>query len=106
YPLHALAQLAHLADQARQSGTPEAKAALLAAGRALGLLQQSPEDWFRRGAGDIDADAVEALIAARKQARADKDWSRADAIRDELAAMGVSIEDGADGTRWSIKHGG
>src|SRR5699024_1226545 len=102
----ALAELSRLADQTRQSGTPGAKAELLAAGRALGLLQQSPEDWFRRGAGNIDADAVEALIAARRQARADKDWSRADAIRDELAAMGVSIEDGADGTRWSIKHGG
>ncbi len=101
----ALAALSTLADQARQAGDSASKAALLAAGRALGLLQQSPHDWFRQGSDDIDAGAVEALIAERRQARADKDWARADAIRDELATMGVVIEDGAGGTRWRIDHG-
>lgn len=101
----ALAELSTLADRARQTGDADAKAAVLAAGRALGLLQQPPEDWFRQGAEGIDAAAVESLIAQRRQARADKDWSRADAIRDQLAAMGVSIEDGANGTRWRIDHG-
>jgi len=102
----ALAELAALADAARKAGDDTArraaKAALLGAGAALGLLQQSPEAWFRRGAGDIDAAAVEALIAERNLARAGKDWARADAIRERLAAMGVSIEDGAEGTRWSV----
>lgn len=106
----ALAELSRLADRARQAADPQARAAaktaLLAGGRALGLLQQVPEDWFRRGADDIDTRAVEALIEERRQARADKNWARADAIRDELAAMGVGIEDGAQGTRWSVNHGG
>ena len=101
----ALAELSALADRARKAGDEPgrsaAKSALLGAGAALGLLQQSPEDWFRRGGGDIDADQVEALIAERNAARAGRDWARADAIRDQLAAMGVSIEDGPDGTRWS-----
>ncbi|HET7300797.1 MAG TPA: cysteine--tRNA ligase [Oleiagrimonas sp.] len=100
----ALAELSTLADQARQTGSAEAKTALLAAGRALGLLQQPPEDWFRQGSDAIDAAAVEALIEERRQARADKHWARADAIRDELAAMGVVIEDGAGGTRWSTSR--
>ena len=44
---------------------------------------------------------IEALIAARIQARADKDWAAADRIRDEIAELGVMIKDGADGTTWS-----
>lgn len=99
----ALAELALLADAARQSGSAEAKAALLGGGALLGLLQQPPEAWFRHGAADdVDAARVEALLADRRAARATKDFARADAIRDELTAMGVVIEDGAQGTRWSI----
>ncbi|NBR50461.1 MAG: cysteine--tRNA ligase, partial [Alphaproteobacteria bacterium] len=41
-----------------------------------------------------------ALIAERTQARADKDYAAADAARDKLTAMGVTIEDTADGTIW------
>ena len=44
------------------------------------------------------------LIAARKQARADKDWALADEIRDKLAAMKVVVEDGADGSGWRIER--
>ncbi|KGI78009.1 cysteine--tRNA ligase [Oleiagrimonas soli] len=101
----ALAELSALADQARKAEGEDArkaaKSALLGAGAALGLLQQPAEEWFRQGADSVDAEHVEALIAARNEARAGKDWARADAIRDQLASMGVSIEDGADGTRWS-----
>ena len=41
------------------------------------------------------------MIAARKQARADKDWAAADRIRDEIADLGVMIKDGPEGTTWS-----
>jgi cysteinyl-tRNA synthetase len=70
----------------------------------LGLLQQEPEAWFKHGSGggDIDAAAIDALVEARRAARDARDWARADAIRDQLAAMGVTIEDGAQGTRWSV----
>jgi cysteinyl-tRNA synthetase len=98
----ALAELSLLADAARQQRTPEAKAALLGGGALLGLLQQDAEAWFKQ-AGDVDAAQVEALIEQRRAARAARDFARADAIRDELAAMGVAIEDGAQGTRWSVQ---
>jgi cysteinyl-tRNA synthetase len=99
----ALAELALLADAARQQGTPAAKAELLGGGALLGLLQQDPEAWFKHAGGaEVDAARVEALLEARRAARSARDFARADAIRDELAAMGVVIEDGAQGTRWSI----
>jgi len=99
----ALAELAVLADTARQHGTPAAKADLLGGGALLGLLQQDPEAWFKHSGGvHVDAAQVEALLEARRVARSARDFARADAIRDELAAMGVVIEDGAQGTRWSI----
>ncbi|GAB3792859.1 cysteine--tRNA ligase [Dyella agri] len=99
----ALAELAVLADAARQHGTPEAKAALLGGGALLGLLQQDPEAWFKQAGGAaVDAAQVEALLEERQAARAARDFARADAIRAELAAMGVVIEDGAQGTRWSV----
>lgn len=45
---------------------------------------------------------IEAQIAARSQARQERNWETADAIRDQLAAAGVVVEDGADGVTWSI----
>jgi len=98
----ALAELSVLADAARQSGSAEAKAALLGGAALLGLLQQSPEAWFRRGDEAIDEARIEDLLEQRRAARASRDFARADAIRDELAALGIAIEDGAQGTRWSI----
>jgi cysteinyl-tRNA synthetase len=94
--------LAELFALAKRADTPEGKGALLAAGRLMGLLQQEPTDWFatQTAPDDVDAAQVEALIAARAQARADKDYAAADAARDELTAMGVAIEDTADGTIW------
>ncbi|MGA0587544.1 cysteine--tRNA ligase [Dyella sp. KRB-257] len=98
----ALAELSLLADAARQSGTATAKTALLGGGAVLGLLQQDPQAWFQRGADGVDGARVEALLEERRAARAAKDFARADAIRAELTAMGVVIEDGAQGTRWSV----
>ncbi|MGN6282475.1 cysteine--tRNA ligase [Frateuria sp.] len=101
----ALAELALLADAARQNGSADAKAALLGGGALLGLLQQEPEAWFKPGDDVVDAARVEALLEERRSARAARDFARADAIRNELADMGVAIEDGAQGTRWSISKG-
>jgi cysteinyl-tRNA synthetase len=47
----------------------------------------------------LDAEA-EALLAAREAARAARDWSASDRIRDELAARGIGVEDTRDGQRW------
>ncbi|MFK2879132.1 cysteine--tRNA ligase [Rhodanobacter hydrolyticus] len=99
----ALAEISVLADAARMQGTPEAKAVLLGGGALLGLLQQDPEAWFKQvGGNEVDATKVEALLEERRAARAARDFARADAIRAELSAMGVTIEDGAQGTRWSV----
>ncbi len=74
---------------------------ILAAGDLIGVLQNDAEDWFTSSTdSEISDDEIESRIADRNKARADKDFARGDAIRDDLAAKGVSIEDGADGTRW------
>jgi cysteinyl-tRNA synthetase len=52
------------------------------------------------GGGDDNAAEIESLIDARTQARASKDWGRADELRDELMAMGIAIKDGDGGTSW------
>ena len=67
---------------------------LLAMGNVLGLLQQTPEAWFK-GAGD---DNVQAYIAARIEAKKAKNWAEADRIRKDLAANGILLEDKPDGT--------
>ena len=78
------------------------KGNLLAGGELLGLLQQDPEDWFKGVApeGGPDEAAIEALIEERNQARAVKDFKRADDIRDRLEAQGILLEDGAGGSTW------
>jgi cysteinyl-tRNA synthetase len=71
----------------------------------LGILQSTPEEFLRSNiAVEVNEQEIDQLIAARKQARADKDWARADEIRDQLAAMKVVVEDGADGSGWRIER--
>jgi cysteinyl-tRNA synthetase len=95
----ALARLLNKSDDAAER---EALAAqMYAAGELMGLLGNDPEDWFAGHVeGDMPAEEVEALIDQRNQARKDRDFQAADAIRDQLAAAGIAIEDGPDGTTW------
>jgi cysteinyl-tRNA synthetase len=51
---------------------------------------------------DLDTDAIEKLIQERSVARLEKDWTRSDAIRDELLAKGVELKDGPEGTTWKV----
>ncbi|MDA0815149.1 MAG: cysteine--tRNA ligase [Chloroflexi bacterium] len=53
--------------------------------------------------GTDAASTIEALIAARADARAARDFARSDEIRDALADLGVTLEDGVEGTRWSVR---
>jgi len=72
-------------------------------GAVLGLLQAKPEDFLQSQAGQgigLSDGAIEEMVAARLQARSDRDWAKADRIRDELSAAGIVIEDSSEGTRW------
>ena len=104
----ALAELFALARAANKSSDDRErtrlKGALLASGRLLGLLQQDPKAWFGIGKEKLDVEYVERLVAERDAARAAKDFALADRLRDELAEMGVVLEDGAGGTRWRIQN--
>ncbi|HZH43573.1 MAG TPA: cysteine--tRNA ligase [Lysobacter sp.] len=99
----ALAELSRIAADARKTDDAAEKARLkrelLGAGFALGLLQQDPAAWFARGAQNDDA-RIQALIDERAAAKKARDFARADAIRDQLAAEGVLLEDTPQGVRW------
>ena len=92
----------------RLKETDVAAAAALAASlrqlaEVLGVLQLDADTFLQAGAaGKGDAAEVEALIAARLQARADKNWAESDRIRDQLTSMGVVLEDGKGGTTWRL----
>ena len=100
----ALAELARIASEARKAVVPEdkvrLKSELLGAGLTLGLLQQDAADWFGRGASVDDDARIQALIDERNTAKNNRDFARSDAIRDQLAAEGVLLEDTAQGVRW------
>lgn len=73
--------------------------------RALGFLLEGAEAWKARKQASLGVDPaqVEALIAARKEARAARNWAESDRIRDELAAMSVVVKDNKDGTTtWEV----
>ena len=76
----------------------------MASAAGLGLLQQSADGWAK--AGDATADdglddaAIDGLIEARKHARADRDFAKADDIRDQMTGAGIILEDSVDGTIW------
>ncbi|MEM7494250.1 MAG: cysteine--tRNA ligase [Pseudomonadota bacterium] len=102
----ALAELSRLAGEANgaadrkdQASMAGARANLLAAGQLLGLLQKTPTEWEQGGDSDENA-AIDALVEARNQARANKDWAEADRLRDELTTKGIEIMDGAGGATW------
>lgn len=76
------------------------KSLLLKSAYMLGLLYNEPENWFKGEHSDDEATEIEALIVERTEAKKNKDWATADAIRDELKAKGVVLEDSPSGTTW------
>jgi len=104
----ALAVLFALAKQANTSSDDQEKirlkAALLQSGEWLGLLQQDAEAWFAGSRDESQISQIDDLIAERAQAKASKNWARADEIRDILSSKNVVLEDSADGTTWRIEN--
>jgi len=104
----ALAALFEIARQINRSDSEGEKISLAATLRAssemLGLLGAEPEQWFTAdSSAELSGVEIDKRLAERDKARAARDFAEADRIRDELAELGISIEDGPDGTRW--RHG-
>ena len=99
----ALARLHELARLANK-GEAGAREALKSSAAVLGLLQQTASEWARADEtvtkDDINDTAIDVLIMARKQARADRNFAKADEIRDQLNKADIILEDNADGTTW------
>lgn len=92
----ALSCLHPLADAAL-GGDIQAASSLRACGAVIGLLQSSPDEWFRAGS---DETAINALISQRVAAKKARDFALADSIRSQLAGQGIILEDTAQGTTW------
>ena len=103
--LSVMADVRQAINKAREQGQSDNVAYLAGLlssfGAVLGLFQQDA-DKFLTGDGDSDqqADYIDNLVVERNQARADKNWARADEIRDELTEMGIVLEDAAGKTSW------
>jgi cysteinyl-tRNA synthetase len=69
-------------------------------GAIFGILQEDPTTFRRGGSDGGDAAEIDALVAARTQAKLARDYARADAIRQELLERGVVLEDTREGTLW------
>lgn len=69
-------------------------------GGVLGILQDNPESFMQGEDNALPVAKIEALIVARNQARADKNWIEADRIRDELLLLSIVLEDASSGTKW------
>lgn len=73
---------------------------LVSFGTILGLFQQTADDFLLGSNDDDEVAKIESLIKQRNTARADKDWAKADQVRDELTALGIVLEDNAGKTTW------
>ncbi|WP_066567579.1 cysteine--tRNA ligase [Snodgrassella sp. CFCC 13594] len=102
--VEAVAVLFELANEVNKNHDAQLAGCLNALGGLLGLLQRDAEDFLQGGtatsATGLSNEAIEDLIIARRQARAEKNWAESDRIRDELTQSGVVLEDGPQGTTW------
>lgn len=86
-----------IAEMHRLAGAGDT-AALKACGDLIGVLQQTPEQWFK--GDDKDNAYIDGLIVQRNEARAKKDFATADKVRAELTALNIIVDDAATGTTW------
>ena len=88
-------------DASDDASLARSLSAVLAMTSVLGI---NPLDWAAESAANdqVLENLVQALIADRNAARANKDFAQSDAIRNQLQAAGITLEDAADGTHWSV----
>lgn len=94
----AIAVLFDLASELNKTASITTAILLKQLAGVLGLLERDPEDFLQ--AGVDEAQDIEGLIAARAQAKQQKDYAKADAIRQQLTEAGIVLEDSAQGTTW------
>lgn len=87
-------------NQAEPAEAERLAQALVSMGAVLGILQLEPRAYLQYGGDEVDAAWVEAQIEARLQARKDKDFAKADSIREALSEAGIVLEDSREGTQW------
>lgn len=100
--LAVLFEVVHDINRVREQDQPKAiylAAILRYLGNIFGILQLDPEVYLQAGSTEENA-KIDALIIARKEARAQKNWAEADRIRKELDMLGIVLEDNTDGTIW------
>lgn len=101
----ALSVLHDFASQLNKAESDEEKrrlkGSLLRGGQLLGILQDDPVAWFQ--GDDDEASEIESFIARRQEAKKARNFALADAIRNDLAAKGVVLLDGPEGTSWRRK---
>ena len=84
-------------------GLPEFKSKMLLATNLMGICQENYLDWFSHNDKNLDTNKVTSLISERLNAKKDKDFEKADKIRQKLLDMGVEIKDTESGTEWNLK---
>jgi cysteinyl-tRNA synthetase len=112
----ALFELGHDLNRLLQNPTPHAPQVLLkgreafaVAGEVLGIFQEDPRAFLeaeRKRKAErltLTPEEIEKLIAERNEARKNKNWTRADEIRNQLASQGIILEDTLQGTVWRIQ---
>ncbi|MCC7305324.1 MAG: cysteine--tRNA ligase [Alphaproteobacteria bacterium] len=92
--------IAELNGLLHADNSAELKNQLLAAGKLLGILQENPAVWLGYGAGGDDAGKIEELLRERQTAKKEKNFKRADEIREQLTTLGIAIEDTPQGPKW------
>ena len=87
----------------KQKGILKSKLILL--GSLMGILQEDPKSWFEMNQSnkDFNKEEIDNLISERNEAKINKDYAKADMIRDELMSKGIEIMDSSSGTSWKVK---